>query len=54
MVRPNTSGYIHRDTHTRTVGGVQINTPAGVSDYFLPLVFELRNADGKVCHMGSG
>ena len=25
------------------LGGIQINTPAGISDYFLPLRFELRD-----------
>lgn len=41
-------GNVPAGTTVALVGGVQINTPAGVSDYFLPLVFELRNADGKV------
>lgn len=30
------------------LGGIQINTPAGTSDYFLPKVFELRNNKGEV------
>lgn len=30
------------------VGGIHINTPSGVSDYFLPLIFELRNSNGTV------
>ena len=30
------------------MGGIQINTPEGISDYFLPLSFELRNNQGKV------
>mmetsp|Transcript_12247 Transcript_12247/g.28630 ORF Transcript_12247/g.28630 Transcript_12247/m.28630 type:complete len:302 (+) Transcript_12247:143-1048(+) len=30
------------------VGGIQINTPDGVSDYFLPIVFELRTCDGAL------
>jgi hypothetical protein len=29
------------------LGGIQINTPDGISDYFLPLSFELRNSQGK-------
>lgn len=28
------------------LGGVQVNTPSGDSDYFLPLCFELRNNKG--------
>lgn len=30
------------------LGGIQINTPEGTSDYFLPKVFELRNNTGDV------
>ncbi|CAB9527553.1 Inherit from NOG: Low-co2 inducible protein [Seminavis robusta] len=30
------------------VGGVQINTPPGMQDYFLPLRFELRNNKGAL------
>lgn len=30
------------------MGGIQINTPDGISDYFLPLNFELRNNQGKL------
>jgi Limiting CO2-inducible proteins B/C beta carbonyic anhydrases len=30
------------------VGGVQINTPPGMQDYFLPLSFELRNNKGEL------
>ena len=29
------------------LGGIQINTPDGVSDYFLPLNFELRDYQGQ-------
>jgi hypothetical protein len=29
------------------LGGIQINTPEGISDYFLPLTFELRNNRGQ-------
>ena len=29
------------------LGGIQINTPDGMSDYFLPLRFELRENSGK-------
>jgi hypothetical protein len=30
------------------LGGLQINTPPGMSDYFLPLKFEIRNSDNRV------
>jgi len=30
------------------VGGIQINTPAGTSDYFLPKIFEIRNNKGEL------
>jgi hypothetical protein len=30
------------------LGGIQINTPDGISDYFLPLKFELRDNNGKI------
>mmetsp|Transcript_16979 Transcript_16979/g.47007 ORF Transcript_16979/g.47007 Transcript_16979/m.47007 type:complete len:404 (-) Transcript_16979:359-1570(-) len=30
------------------MGGIQINTPDGLSDYFLPLNFELLNSKGKL------
>mmetsp|Transcript_21867 Transcript_21867/g.37191 ORF Transcript_21867/g.37191 Transcript_21867/m.37191 type:complete len:296 (-) Transcript_21867:103-990(-) len=30
------------------LGGIQINTPSGVSDYFLPLKFELRDKEGEL------
>ena len=29
-------------THVVLMGGIQINTPPGTSDYFLPKVFEVR------------
>jgi Limiting CO2-inducible proteins B/C beta carbonyic anhydrases len=32
------------------LGGIQINTPEGVSDYFLPLRFEILRNDGEVVH----
>mmetsp|Transcript_15611 Transcript_15611/g.27898 ORF Transcript_15611/g.27898 Transcript_15611/m.27898 type:complete len:190 (-) Transcript_15611:58-627(-) len=41
-------GNVPEGTTIAVVGGIQINTPAGVSDFFLPLVFELRNADGTL------
>ena len=30
------------------LGGIQINTPPGVSDYFLPLRFEVRDNRNRV------
>ena len=30
------------------LGGVQINTPEGISDYFLPLNFDLLDSKGKI------
>ena len=30
------------------IGGIQINTPAGVSEYFLPKVFEIIDTDGNL------
>jgi hypothetical protein len=36
------------DGNIALLGGIQINTPEGISDYFLPLTFELRNSNGKV------
>lgn len=30
------------------LGGIQINTPAGTSEYFLPKVFEIRNNSGEL------
>ena len=36
------------DGNIALLGGIQINTPEGISDYFLPLSFELRDKEGKV------
>jgi hypothetical protein len=30
------------------LGGIQVNTPEGMSDYFVPLRFEIRDNNGKV------
>ena len=30
------------------LGGIQINTPRGMSDYFLPLRFDIREKDGSI------
>uniref|UniRef100_A0A7S4K5B1 Limiting CO2-inducible protein B/C beta carbonyic anhydrase domain-containing protein n=1 Tax=Odontella aurita TaxID=265563 RepID=A0A7S4K5B1_9STRA len=34
------------DGTTAVLGGIQINTPPGYSDYYLPLSFQLYNSDG--------
>jgi hypothetical protein len=41
-------GAIEGNGNIALLGGIQINTPDGVSDYFLPLGFELRNNQGKI------
>jgi Limiting CO2-inducible proteins B/C beta carbonyic anhydrases len=33
---------------TAVLGGIQINTPPGFSDYFLPLSFEIYDSDGNL------
>jgi len=30
------------------LGGLQINTPRGMSDYFLPLRFDIRDKEGNI------
>merc|ERR1712176_588422 len=42
------SGSAVGDGSLAVLGGVQINTPPGYSDYFLPLSFDVRDTDGKV------
>ena len=42
------AGALEGDGNIALMGGIQINTPDGISDYFLPLSFELWNKDGKV------
>jgi Limiting CO2-inducible proteins B/C beta carbonyic anhydrases len=46
--------HIHNDGHIVLVGGIQINTPYGMSDYFLPLRFDVVDKQGKIierfCH----
>lgn len=34
--------------YVAALGGIQINTPAGLSDYFLPLRFDIRNSKNEV------
>ena len=36
------------DGTTAVLGGIQINTPPGYTDYFTPLSFDLYNSDGKL------
>jgi hypothetical protein len=36
------------DGHVALLGGIQINTPAGLDDYFLPLRFDVRNGSNEV------
>jgi hypothetical protein len=42
------AGAMEGNGNIALLGGIQINTPEGVSDYFLPLTFELRNNNGKI------
>jgi hypothetical protein len=42
------AGAMEGNGNIALLGGIQINTPEGISDYFLPLNFELRNSQGKV------
>eukprot|EP00542_Grammatophora_oceanica_P009423 CAMPEP_0194025944 /NCGR_PEP_ID=MMETSP0009_2-20130614/239_1 /TAXON_ID=210454 /ORGANISM="Grammatophora oceanica, Strain CCMP 410" /LENGTH=392 /DNA_ID=CAMNT_0038664357 /DNA_START=141 /DNA_END=1316 /DNA_ORIENTATION=+ len=41
-------GEVHGDGKIALLGGIQINTPSGTSDYFLPLRFELRDNKGEL------
>jgi len=41
-------GEVGGDGKIALLGGVQINTPAGTSDYFLPLAFEIRDNKGQL------
>merc|ERR1712051_307064 len=41
------SGGAVADGTTAVLGGIQINTPPGYSDYFLPLSFKLYDNEGK-------
>jgi hypothetical protein len=36
------------DGNIALMGGIQINTPEGISDYFLPISFELRDKEGNI------
>ena len=39
---------IERGSRIALLGGVQINTPEGLPDYFMPLKFELRDHEGQL------
>lgn len=39
---------VEPNAYIAMLGGIQINTPDGITDYFLPLNFELRNNQGKI------
>lgn len=42
------AGALEGNGNIALMGGIQINTPEGISDYFLPISFELRDREGKV------
>jgi Limiting CO2-inducible proteins B/C beta carbonyic anhydrases len=42
------SGSANKDGTTAVLGGIQINTPPGYTDYFLPLSFDLYDSTGKI------
>ncbi|KAL3907076.1 MAG: hypothetical protein SGILL_009017 [Bacillariaceae sp.] len=42
------AGAMEGNGYIALMGGIQINTPDGISDYFLPLSFDLRNNQGKI------
>jgi hypothetical protein len=42
------AGSMEGNGYIATLGGIQINTPDGISDYFLPVSFDLRNSQGEV------
>ncbi len=41
-------GEVAGDGKIALLGGVQINTPNGTSEYFLPKIFEIRNNQGEL------
>eukprot|EP00978_Attheya_sp_CCMP212_P003677 scaffold7745_cov55-Attheya_sp.AAC.4 len=41
-------GEVHSPGNIALIGGIQINTPAGTSEFFLPKVFEIRNNKGEL------
>lgn len=42
------SGKVGGDGKIALIGGIQINTPVGMSDYFMPLRFELRDNGNNI------
>ena len=42
------AGEVGGDGKIALLGGIQINTPDGIDDYFLPLNFEIRNKKGEL------
>lgn len=42
------AGAMEGNGYIAMLGGIQINTPEGTSDYFLPLSFDLKNSQGKL------
>ena len=40
-------GEVANEGKIALLGGIQINTPAGTKEYFLPKVFEIRNNSGE-------
>jgi Limiting CO2-inducible proteins B/C beta carbonyic anhydrases len=41
-------GNVHDPGRIACLGGIQINTPAGMDDYFLPLRFDIRDNKGNL------
>jgi Limiting CO2-inducible proteins B/C beta carbonyic anhydrases len=41
-------GEVAGDGMITLLGGIQINTPTGITDYFLPRVFEIRDNKGSL------
>jgi len=36
------------DGNVAVLGGIQINTPPGFTDYFMPLSFDMHNGKGEL------
>ncbi|GAX28807.1 hypothetical protein FisN_34Hh017 [Fistulifera solaris] len=48
MLQIVTRADVDANTRIAMLGGIQINTPVGLSDYFLPLRFDVRDNQGNV------
>lgn len=48
IIQLGAPGNVPEGTTIVVVGGIQINTPDGMGDYFLPLVYQLRTSDGSL------